>query len=245
MQETAGERAQVSSQRVLTLSGMRSSPFWWQTSMILSGSREYSSGPGAAGSPSKSACSKCAWIHLRDDSCELAALTSCKTLYRAVWDAWLLPYHFCTAVQGHLLGAFHSETPRPLLCRLKDADLIGAPTMGVVSFPVQKLVEGEVFDGWFNLLDLANKPLKGCAIRATLSFRQDPSPASDRCIWLQRLRSVVLQQAISVLQEADWTLSCFAAEMRENMTSPRAGDACPHHSASLPLCSNGSVGEDA
>ena len=106
-----------------------------------------------------------------------------------------------------------TETSRALLCRLKDADLIGAPTMGVVSFPVQKLVEGEVFDGWFDLLDLANKPLKGCAIRATLSFRQDSSPASDRCIWLQRLSSVILQQAISVLEEADWTLSCSAIEM--------------------------------
>lgn len=80
---------------------------------------------------------------------------------------------------GHLLGAFRSETPRPLLCRLKDADLIGAPTMGVVSFPVQKLVEGEVFDGWVDLVDLANKPLKGCAIRATLNFRQDPSLQTD------------------------------------------------------------------
>ena len=107
-----------------------------------------------------------------------------------------------------------TETSRPLLCRLKDADLIGAPTLGVVSFPVQKLVEGEVFDGWFDLLDLANKPLKGCAIHVTLSFRQDASPASDRCIWLQRLRSVNLQQAISVLlEEADWTLSCSATAM--------------------------------
>lgn len=43
--------------------------------------------------------------------------------------------------------------------------------MGVVSFPVQKLVEGEVFDGWFDVLDLVSKPVKGCSIRATLSFR--------------------------------------------------------------------------
>ena len=59
-----------------------------------------------------------------------------------------------------------------LQCSLKDADMIGAPTLGVYGFPIEKLVEGEVFDGWFDLLDLANKPLKGTAVRATLSFRQ-------------------------------------------------------------------------
>ncbi|CAK0785144.1 hypothetical protein CVIRNUC_008350 [Coccomyxa viridis] len=61
---------------------------------------------------------------------------------------------------------------------LKDADMIGAPTLGVYGFPIEKLVEGEVFDGWFDLLDLANKPLKGTAVRATLSFRsvfKDPA----------------------------------------------------------------------
>ena len=55
--------------------------------------------------------------------------------------------------------------------------------MGVVSFSAQKLVEGEVFDGWFDLLDLASKPLKGCSIRATISFRQAtvPSSGGKRC----------------------------------------------------------------
>ena len=48
--------------------------------------------------------------------------------------------------------------------------------MGVLSFPVQKLVEGEVFDGWFDLMDMVNKPLKGCSMRATLSFRQAAPP---------------------------------------------------------------------
>ena len=50
--------------------------------------------------------------------------------------------------------------------------------MGVVSFPVQKLVDGEVFDGWFDVLDLVSKPVKGCSIRATLSFRQAAAAAS-------------------------------------------------------------------
>lgn len=67
-----------------------------------------------------------------------------------------------------------------LQCRLKDADMIGAPTLGVYSFPIKNLVEGEVFDGWFDLLDLANKPLKGTALRVAISFRQ---AASARC-WL-------------------------------------------------------------
>ncbi|CAL5229046.1 g12295 [Coccomyxa viridis] len=61
---------------------------------------------------------------------------------------------------------------------LKDADTIGAPSMGVVSFPAQKLVDGEVFDGWFDVLDLVSKPVKGCSIRATISFRsvyKDPT----------------------------------------------------------------------
>ena len=53
--------------------------------------------------------------------------------------------------------------------------MIGAPTLGVYSFSIEKLVEGEVFDGWFDLLDLANKPLKGPALRAPLSFRQAAS----------------------------------------------------------------------
>ena len=60
--------------------------------------------------------------------------------------------------------------------------MIGAPTLGVYSFPIEKLVEGEVFDGWFDLLDLANKPLKGCALRATLSFRQSSSALRRPCM---------------------------------------------------------------
>ena len=53
--------------------------------------------------------------------------------------------------------------------------------MGVLSFPVQKLVEGGTFDGWFDLMDMVNKPLKGCSMRATISFRQaaPPSVADD------------------------------------------------------------------
>ena len=68
-----------------------------------------------------------------------------------------------------------------LQCSLKDADMIGAPTLGVYGFPIEKLVEGEVFDGWFDLLDLANKPLKGTALRATLSFRQGASALCRPC----------------------------------------------------------------
>ena len=43
--------------------------------------------------------------------------------------------------------------------------------MGVVAFPALKLVEGEVFDGWCDVMDLVNKPVKGCSMRATISFR--------------------------------------------------------------------------
>ncbi len=60
--------------------------------------------------------------------------------------------------------------------------------MGVVSFPAQKLVDGEVFDGWFDVLDLVSKPVKGCSIRATISFRQ-VTPPQD---WQKLLQSVIV-----------------------------------------------------
>ena len=74
-----------------------------------------------------------------------------------------------------------ADSDGSLQCSLKDADMIGAPTLGVYGFPIEKLVEGEVFDGWFDLLDLANKPLQGTAVRATLSFRQGASALCKPC----------------------------------------------------------------
>ena len=71
----------------------------------------------------------------------------------------------------HVWGCGGLILPPACSCRLKDADTIGAPTLGVLSFPAQKLFDGEVFDGWMDLLDLANKPLKECSMRVTISFR--------------------------------------------------------------------------
>ena len=82
-----------------------------------------------------------------------------------------VPWHLRQSVRHGVL----SGPDGTLQCSLKDADMIGAPTLGVYGFPIEKLVEGEVFDGWFDLLDLAHKPLKGTALRATLSFRQGAS----------------------------------------------------------------------
>ena len=59
--------------------------------------------------------------------------------------------------------------------RVKDADSIGAPTMGLMRVPVAALVQGQVFEDWFPLIDTVMKPLKhGAAIRATISFRYCP-----------------------------------------------------------------------
>jgi hypothetical protein len=128
-------------------------------------------------------------------------------------NEWLLPRYFSMADMSHLLGFICIGTPQLLLCRLKDADLIGAPTLGAVSFPVQELVEGKVFDGWFDLLDLANKPLKGCAIHATLSFRQGPFPASDMYLAAEHTALLICRRPSVVYRTADWTPSCLAIEM--------------------------------
>ncbi len=72
-----------------------------------------------------------------------------QTSYRALWK-------------------FHMS----LLCRLKDADSIGAPTMGLTRVPVAELVKGQVFEEWFPLVDTVMHSLKhGAALRATVSFR--------------------------------------------------------------------------
>ena len=112
------------------------------------------------------------------------------------------------------------------MCRLKDADTIGAPSMGVVSFSAQKLVEGEVFDGWFDLLDLASKPLKGCSIRATLSFRQ-VTPLStgrrccDFCVLTKTLHTPVhpLRKLIGIML---WTQHTSAVSCDDRATLPDA-----------------------
>lgn len=44
--------------------------------------------------------------------------------------------------------------------------------MGLMRVPVAALVQGQVFEDWFPLIDTVMKPLKhGAAIRATISFR--------------------------------------------------------------------------
>jgi hypothetical protein len=55
---------------------------------------------------------------------------------------------------------------------VKDADSIGAPTMGLTRVPVAELVQGRVFEDWYPLVDTVMHPLKhGAALRATISFR--------------------------------------------------------------------------
>lgn len=47
--------------------------------------------------------------------------------------------------------------------------------MGLMRVPVAALVQGQVFEDWFPLIDTVMKPLKhGAAIRATISFRYCP-----------------------------------------------------------------------
>jgi hypothetical protein len=58
------------------------------------------------------------------------------------------------------------------MARVKDVDMIGAPTVGLISFPTAVLAQGEAFEGWFRLMDTVGKFLKhDASLRVTLSFR--------------------------------------------------------------------------
>ena len=55
---------------------------------------------------------------------------------------------------------------------MKDADTIGAPTLGCVSFPAAALAAGQRIDGWHPIIDSSGKALKHgrSALRVSLAY---------------------------------------------------------------------------
>lgn len=50
--------------------------------------------------------------------------------------------------------------------------MIGAPQVGLISFSTASLLQGQIHEGWFPLIDSVGKPLKhGASMRVTLAFR--------------------------------------------------------------------------
>ncbi|CAL8469780.1 g9322 [Coccomyxa elongata] len=75
-------------------------------------------------------------------------------------------------VWNEVFDIFVADQEEYVWLTVKDADSIGAPTMGLMRVPVAALVQGQAFEDWFPLIDTVMKPLKhGAAIRATISFR--------------------------------------------------------------------------
>ncbi|KAK9907703.1 hypothetical protein WJX75_008493 [Coccomyxa subellipsoidea] len=75
-------------------------------------------------------------------------------------------------VWNEVFDIFVADNDEYVWLTVKDADSIGAPTMGLTRVPVAELVQGRVFEDWYPLVDTVMHPLKhGAALRATISFR--------------------------------------------------------------------------
>ena len=62
--------------------------------------------------------------------------------------------------------------------------MIGAPTLGCVSFPAAALAAGQRFEGWHPIIDSSGKALRRgrSTLRASLSFTC-AGPAARSALW--------------------------------------------------------------